>query len=105
MGTSAATDPIDLAIEGMTCAACVSRVERVLSRVPGVASAAVNLATERARITTAGPADVAAMIRSVEKAGYGAHEVEVAAPLVDVALAGQAKSTPLLKLSEHTGEK
>ncbi len=40
----------DLGIEGMTCAACVGRVEHVLARTPGVASAQVNLPTNRARV-------------------------------------------------------
>ena len=71
---------IDLAITGMTCAACVSRVEKVLARVPGVTAASVNLATERARVTADTP-DVAPLIRAVEKAGYGASLVEEAAPL------------------------
>jgi len=38
----------ELAIEGMTCASCVGRVERALRTVPGVTAARVNLATERA---------------------------------------------------------
>ncbi|MCF1710222.1 heavy metal translocating P-type ATPase [Tabrizicola sp. J26] len=62
--------PVDLAIEGMTCASCVARVEKALAAVPGVTSAAVNLATERA--TVAGSADPAALIAAVEKAGYDA---------------------------------
>jgi len=37
---------VTLAIRGMTCAACVARVERALSKVPGVAQAQVNYATE-----------------------------------------------------------
>lgn len=39
---------LSLPIEGMTCASCVGRVERALTAVPGVQTAAVNLATERA---------------------------------------------------------
>jgi copper chaperone CopZ len=39
---------IQLQIEGMTCASCVSRVEKALCKVPGVAGATVNLATEQA---------------------------------------------------------
>jgi Cu+-exporting ATPase len=62
---------IDLAITGMTCAACSSRVERAITRTPGVASASVNLATERARVTLSG-ADEAAVIAAVTRAGYGA---------------------------------
>ncbi len=41
---------IDISIGGMTCASCVARVEKALKKVPGVISAAVNLATESARI-------------------------------------------------------
>ena len=38
-------------VEGMTCSACSARVEKVLSQVPGVAAAHVNLALERATLT------------------------------------------------------
>ena len=47
---SGATAEVTLPIGGMTCAACVGRVERALKRTPGVAEAAVNLATERASV-------------------------------------------------------
>jgi P-type Cu+ transporter len=70
----------EFTISGMTCASCVRRVERSLGKVPGVAVANVNLATERATVTyTPGTASVADLIGAVEKAGYGAEEV-VAAP-------------------------
>ncbi|WP_069886879.1 heavy metal translocating P-type ATPase [Streptomyces luteocolor] len=61
----------DLAVTGMTCAACVKRVERRLGRLDGV-SATVNLATGRARVSH--PPDVApgVLIAEVERAGYGA---------------------------------
>jgi Cu+-exporting ATPase len=59
-------ETVDLAITGMTCASCVSRVEKVLARVPGVSTAAVNLATERAQVTATHP-DLAALIKAVEK--------------------------------------
>ncbi len=72
--------PVDLAIEGMTCASCVSRVERALASVPGVTSATVNLATERATVT--GSADLAALTRAVADAGY---EACAAAPAMAVA--------------------
>jgi Cu+-exporting ATPase len=63
----------------MTCASCVRRVERSLSKVPGVAEANVNLATERATVTFA-PEEttIADLIGAVEKAGYGAEEVAAA---------------------------
>ena len=65
---------VELAISGMTCASCVGRVERALAAVPGVASAAVNLATERA--TVLGSADAAALIRAIEAAGYDARPID-----------------------------
>jgi len=67
------TPPVetDLAITGMTCASCVARVEKALLRVPGVTTAAVNLATERARVTGAA-ADTAALVAAVEAAGFDA---------------------------------
>ncbi|MBF0307181.1 MAG: copper-translocating P-type ATPase [Alphaproteobacteria bacterium] len=70
-------DVSELAITGMTCAACSARLERVLARVPGVNQAQVNLATERASVH--GPADTAALIEAVEKAGFGARLVRDAA--------------------------
>jgi len=66
---------IELAITGMTCAASASRIEKALSRLPGV-TAAVNLASEKARVTyTPGAADPASLIATVRKAGYDAHAV------------------------------
>jgi P-type Cu+ transporter len=76
------TGTVDLTITGMTCASCVSRVEKVLSRVPGVTNASVNLATERAQVTGSGT-DLAALIKAVEKAGYGATEIQPEAPPAD----------------------
>jgi cation transport ATPase len=59
--------PVSLDIEGMTCASCVNRVEKALLKVPGVETASVNLATERA--TVAG-GDLEALLKAVEKVGY-----------------------------------
>lgn len=61
-----------LKIKGMTCAACVRRVEKVLQRAPGVQQAIVNLATETAEIEVAQPVEVSALIDAVRKAGYDA---------------------------------
>ncbi|MCT8328198.1 heavy metal translocating P-type ATPase [Albidovulum sediminis] len=69
---SAAT--VELAIEGMTCASCVGRVERALRAVPGVTGASVNLATERA--TVKGSADAATLIAAVADVGYEARPVD-----------------------------
>jgi P-type Cu+ transporter len=65
-----------LGIKGMTCASCVRRVEKALTRVPGVRDASVNLATERATVaydpTSASPEQ---LTHAIEQAGYGAYEV------------------------------
>lgn len=66
----------DIAIEGMTCASCVRRVEKAIAATPGVAQAAVNLATERAQVSFDGPADLPPVLAAIAKAGYGAHVVE-----------------------------
>ncbi|HEV2066801.1 MAG TPA: heavy metal translocating P-type ATPase [Thermomicrobiales bacterium] len=68
-------------IEGMTCAACVRRVERALTKVEGVASASVNLATERASVTfdpaIASPGELES---AVARSGYSATPVVQEAP-------------------------
>ncbi|MGQ2907015.1 MAG: heavy metal translocating P-type ATPase [Aliihoeflea sp.] len=61
-----------LDISGMTCAACSARVEKTLSRVPGVTRANVNLAMERASVETGTDVAVDALIAAVSKAGYEA---------------------------------
>jgi P-type Cu+ transporter len=65
---------LSLPVEGMTCASCVGRVERALKEVPGVQTAAVNLATERADITFTGLANPQAAVRAIESAGYAVRE-------------------------------
>ena len=62
-----------LAIGGMTCAACVRKVEKALGKVPGVSAANVNLVTERASVTY-DPASVsdAQLVAAVERVGYEA---------------------------------
>lgn len=69
-GYDVPTRPIDIVIEGMTCASCVARVERALKTVPGVTAANVNLATERATVT--GTADLVSLIGAIADAGYEA---------------------------------
>ncbi|MBC8731411.1 heavy metal translocating P-type ATPase [Paraburkholderia sp. UCT2] len=81
--SSSPTRVVELDIGGMTCASCASRVEKALTKLPGVARASVNLATERARVesdATLGPQQLADAVR---KAGYEATPVantELAAP-------------------------
>jgi len=82
-----------LKIGSMTCASCVSRVEKALSAVPGVTKAVVNLATESAHVeATAGLAHQDQLIKAVEEAGYEAELIVDSAK--DQALA-QAKDTAL----------
>jgi len=77
MNTTLPASDLSLRIEGMTCASCVNRVERALSRVPGVLAAEVNLATERATVTPARGASVLpALLRAVQEAGYAAHALK-----------------------------
>lgn len=61
---------VSLPVFGMTCASCVGRVEKALSRVEGVGKATVNLATERADVTLVQPVDQANLVRAIEDAGY-----------------------------------
>ncbi len=62
---------VDLAIEGMTCASCVARVEKRLNRVDGV-TATVNLPLESAHVVLAADVTDADLVAAVEKAGYTA---------------------------------
>ncbi|MBN3858601.1 cadmium-translocating P-type ATPase [Paraburkholderia sp. Ac-20340] len=83
---SPSSDPADtahFAIGGMTCSACSNRVEKVLSRVPGVASASVNLATEEASVRLNAPLDAETrerLVAAVQKAGYEATPIVKDAP-------------------------
>ena len=67
----------DFKVTGMTCAACSSRVERVLSKMEGVTKAEVNLATEDLHIDyDDSKLKIQDIIGKIEKAGYGAYEVK-----------------------------
>jgi Cu+-exporting ATPase len=82
MTTSSPTSStLDLGIGGMTCASCVSRVEKALKKVPGVQDAAVNLATESARVSyVPSPQMDAQLRRAVRKAGYEPRAAEQSMP-------------------------
>ncbi len=68
-------------VSGMTCAACVRHVEKALKATPGVAAAAVNLATST--VTVAGSATFEAMAFQMEDAGYGLAVIEPDKPAGD----------------------
>jgi Cu+-exporting ATPase len=91
----------DLTIVGMTCAACVRRIEKALRAVPGVQQATVNLATQRASVrfdpaTTGTPALVAA----IEKAGYEVPSVPVPAAASGTKATAAARADAL-EAAEH----
>ena len=65
-------DTVELALGGMTCAACAARIEKQLNKLPGV-EAAVNFAAERAHVRYApGDVDVERLIATVVKTGFSA---------------------------------
>ncbi|VVM85849.1 Copper-exporting P-type ATPase [Pseudomonas fluorescens] len=82
-GYSVPRQSLELSIEGMTCASCVGRVERALTKVPGVKSVSVNLANERAHLELLGQIDPQYLIAAVTKAGYSASVWEVEQPQTD----------------------
>ncbi|MDR8366856.1 heavy metal translocating P-type ATPase [Pseudomonas sp. JL3] len=82
-GYSVPQQTLELSIEGMTCASCVGRVERALTKVPGVKSVSVNLANERAHLELLGQVDPQTLIGAVTKAGYSASVWEVEHPQTD----------------------
>lgn len=63
---------VQLSVEGMTCAACTGRVERVLRAQPGVAAASANLATRSASVTLWGDTGAAELAAAVGRAGFQA---------------------------------
>jgi Cu+-exporting ATPase len=65
-----------LGVTGMTCAACATRIEKVLRRVPGVAAATVNLATEIAQVDGDGRLTPDAIAAAIARAGYGTRPVD-----------------------------
>jgi len=70
-GYDARVQRVILPIGGMTCASCASHVERALSKVDGVVTANVNLATEKATVTyVPGVAGLSDFRRAVAEAGY-----------------------------------
>jgi len=76
-GFSVPSRSFDLAIEGMTCSACSTRLEKVLSKLDGVYGASVNLATSNARVSvTSGTLSVSDLIVAVERAGFTGRAIE-----------------------------
>ncbi len=75
-GYEVPTQQFELQVEGMTCASCVGRVEKALARLPGVSSATVNLATEKATVVAMSTMTLPLLVAAVKKAGYTARPVQ-----------------------------
>ncbi|HEY8164799.1 MAG TPA: heavy metal translocating P-type ATPase [Gemmatimonadaceae bacterium] len=96
------TARIDLPITGMTCAACVNRVEQSLRAAPGVTKAGVNLATARATVEyQPQSATVRDLIHAVELAGYGTAGIARATFVVDDSARPSGSASPIEKQLER----
>jgi P-type Cu+ transporter len=75
---------VTIPIEGMTCASCVARIEKVVGKLPGVQLVSVNLATEKADVRY-DPAVVrlSAIKKTITDAGYTPREIDASADAVD----------------------
>lgn len=72
------SENVTLNITGMTCAACATRIEKNISKVPGIQKANVNLATEKASVVfNPSEASVEDIISKVKKTGYGVQEEKI----------------------------
>ncbi len=69
--------PLQLRLEGMSCASCVGRAERVLQALPGVSAVSVNLSTETAQMQLAAPATVSQIVAALGGAGYPPRLTEI----------------------------
>lgn len=83
----------ELAVDGMTCASCVARLEHVLQAVPGVETASVNLATEHASVR--GVADSSALVEAIQKAGFSAKAIDTTAQSAEIAAKKDAEQAKL----------
>ncbi len=102
-----ATSQVSFALEGMTCASCAMRIEKGLRKVPGVADAQVNLATERGTVTyDPAQTDLEQMVQKVEAVGYKATPLEQ--PLAQASSregASETVSTPSTALRQEDERK
>ena len=97
-GYSVPAQRLDIGISGMTCASCVSRVEKAITAVTGVISASANLATERASIEMLPGTRLQDIEAQIRKAGYEPLRLEGAA----AALSQQSsKDEEMLRLKRH----
>ncbi len=82
LGYEPRLEKVSLPIQGMSCAACLRRVQQALSNVQGVLEAEVNFATERATVRfLSGQTSLSELARAVEQAGYKVREASLEDPL------------------------
>ena len=97
---------IEIPVTGMTCAACAARVQKGLSKAPGVVDAAVNFATERATVAyDPASASAASLVAAVKQSGYGARveETELRIEGLEWAATGDPVERALLALPQDVG--
>ncbi|PZA07610.1 MULTISPECIES: heavy metal translocating P-type ATPase [unclassified Meiothermus] len=91
---------VELGVTGMTCAACVGRVERALKKLDGVLGASVNLATERASVRyLPASTSIAQLKRAIREAGYGVLELGVGQDRADIEREARARELASLRRS------
>jgi Cu+-exporting ATPase len=89
---------VELGVTGMTCAACVNRVERALKKLEGVLEASINLATERAWVKyLPASTSVAQFKRAIREAGYGVLELGTGQGRADLERKARAKEVADLR--------
>ncbi len=84
-------EQITFDVEGMTCASCALRIERILDKQEGVSDAIVNFAGQEARATVAPGTDVAELQAAIEKIGYGIRPI----------VAGEERETPVERYAKE----
>lgn len=90
-------DLVDLTfkVEGMTCASCVTRVEKALKSVPGVENASINLATEKATVRAKPTIGFDTLSAAVEKAGY-----DVQSETVSLSISGMTCASCVMRVEK-----
>lgn len=95
---------IQFRVKGMSCAACAARVERALGQVPGVHSASVNLAAERASVVyDPASASPSALFQVVRSAGYDVDADEQASARVRLRLRGLSCASCVSRVERALG--
>lgn len=116
MGAVSLGDELLFNIQGMRCAACVNKIERAVLRVPGVASASVNLMSKALRVSVrSGFVGDDAVVEAVRSVGYDGKRLEVGSstlvlrfesPVVDVdpLIGGLTNKVPGVVSARHDSE-